>query len=221
MTQRLYYTSQSLTAEVNVIACTAVDDHFEAKLDETPFHPQGGGQPSDTGWLGDIDVLAVRLAGDHVVHITTMPVPLGRVEARVNAVNRRLHAHLHSAGHLIGAIGERFGWQPVKAHHWPGESRVEFVPGGDVRALDAAQLHAEFEALRADDLPVRMTLNEGGHRQIGFGAFAAYGCGGTHVSSTGELHGLRGLNIKEKKGRLIVQYDVLAGTAPEAKVIGR
>lgn len=216
MTHRLYYTSQSLTAEANVIACTAVDDHFEAELAETPFHPQGGGQPSDTGWLGDAQVLAVRLAGDHVIHITSTPVPLGRVEARVNAAARRLHAHLHSAGHLIGAIGERYGWRPVKAHHWPEESRVEFMPGENVSALDAEQLRADFDALREDDLPALMMLDACGHRQIGFGAFAAYGCGGTHVNSTGELHGLSALTVKEKKGRLIVQYDVVLHPMPDA-----
>ncbi|WP_462382776.1 alanyl-tRNA editing protein [Pseudomonas sp. Marseille-QA0892] len=216
MTQRLYHTSQSLTAEVDVIACTPSGDRFEVESAQTPFHPQGGGQPSDTGWLGRVEVLAVRVTDGRVLHITSEPVPLGRAEAKVNAATRHLHAHLHSAGHLIGLIGERFGWQPVKAHHWPGESRVEFVPGEEVRVLDADQLRAEFEALREDELPVRMTLDEDGRRQIGFGAFAAYGCGGTHVDSTGDLRGLGALTVRQKKGRLIVQYDVVLPPSSDA-----
>jgi len=208
MTQRLYYSSDILVMEVEVTACAPWEDLYAVELAATPFHPQGGGQPSDTGWLGDTEVVMVKQDGERIVHYTREPVTLGSVQARVDENRRRLHTHLHSAGHLIGHIGEAFGWQPVKAHHWPGEGRIEFMPGQEARPLDAEQLESYFDQYVQQDLPVSITLDGEGQRRVGFGDFTPYGCGGTHVRSSRELNGLKDLLLKEKKGKLSVHYDV-------------
>ena len=43
-------------------------------------------------------------------------------------------------------------------------------------------------------------------RQIGFGDLPAYGCGGTHVATLGELGAIAITGVKMKKGQLIVKY---------------
>ena len=49
MTQALYL-SDITQAEVEVLQCTPTEDgRFAIQLAQTPFHPQGGGQPSDLG----------------------------------------------------------------------------------------------------------------------------------------------------------------------------
>ncbi|MGO2434818.1 MAG: alanyl-tRNA editing protein, partial [Serratia proteamaculans] len=45
-------------------------------------------------------------------------------------------------------------------------------------------------------------------RQVGFGELPAYGCGGTHVLSLGELGAVNITALKMKKGQLIVQYEL-------------
>ena len=47
MTQALYL-SDITQAEVEVLQCDPTEDgRFAIQLAQTPFHPQGGGQPSD------------------------------------------------------------------------------------------------------------------------------------------------------------------------------
>jgi len=209
MTERLYFHSDSLIAEVEVQACTAREDGYAIELRATPFHPQGGGQPSDTGWIGTAEVSRVIQDGDRLLHLVNRPLQLGRVLARVDEERRLLHSRLHSAGHLLGHIGEVHGWQPVKAHHWPGEGRIEFVPGLEPRPLDGAVLQAQFEALVEADLPRHSDVDAAGQRQVRFGEdVARYACGGTHVRSTRALGPLSALGVKEKKGRLLVSYDM-------------
>jgi len=41
-----------------------------------------------------------------------------------------------------------------------------------------------------------------------FGDQPMHGCGGTHVSSAGQIGRIRILKIKEKKGQLSIQYDI-------------
>ena len=84
MTERLFFTHDSLSAELEVLSCTHCDDQFAVILQSTIFHPQGGGQPFDTGWLGDAQVLRVTQEADRVVHHVNQPVAVGPITARVD-----------------------------------------------------------------------------------------------------------------------------------------
>lgn len=205
MTQRLFFTHDQLTAELDVQTCTPHEDQFALTLLSTVFHPQGGGQPSDTGWIGESRVLKVVQDGEHVVHYVDRQVAPGTVLARVDEPERRLHTRLHSAGHLIGNAGETFGWKPVKAHHWPGEGKITFTRGQAAQAFDAQSIQDCIAPWIAADLPRHTTLADGS-RQIGFGHLPAYACGGTHVKALGEIGTVTILAVTEKKGLLSVRY---------------
>lgn len=56
MTQRLYYDHNAVECEATVLACRKGENGFEALLDATVIYPEGGGQPSDTGYLNDARV---------------------------------------------------------------------------------------------------------------------------------------------------------------------
>lgn len=208
MTERLYYYSDDLQGEAQVLACTPVEGGgYAVELSATLFHPQGGGQQADAGRLGAVQVLRVAQQGDKVLHFTAEPLAGGPVRLQVDGERRRLHARWHSAGHLIGWLGETRGWQPVKAHHWPGEGRITFAPGAEPQTLDQDFLEAELARLIAADFP-RKQVDVDGMRQVGFGELPVYGCGGTHVPSLSELGAVKITALKVKKGQLIVQYDV-------------
>lgn len=208
MTERLYYYSDDSHGEAQVLACTPIEEGgYAIELDATLFHPQGGGQPADGGQLGTVPVLRVAQQGDKVLHFTAEPLPTGPVKVQIEGELRRLHTRWHSAGHLIGWLGETRGWQPVKAHHWPGEGRITFAPGAEPQTLDQDFLQAELARLIAADLP-RKQVAVDGLRQVGFGALPTYGCGGTHVSSLAALGTVNITALKVKKGQLIVQYEL-------------
>ncbi|POA21433.1 hypothetical protein C1886_05690 [Pseudomonas sp. FW300-N1A1] len=207
MTLRLFFHSDDLKANVEVLECTPCENEFAVVLRATLFHPQGGGQPCDTGWIGDSQVLRVTQEADRIVHYVDQPVAPGMTRIQVDEPRRQLNTRLHSAGHLIGHCAESLGWIPVKAHHWPGEGRVTFMPGQAPQELNVETLQNTLAQWIANDLPRLTSLREGA-REIGFGELPAYGCGGTHVRRLQELGTVTIASLSQKKGALSVRYDV-------------
>ena len=208
MTERLYYTSDATEGQAQVLRCeTEADGGYAVVLDRTLFHPQGGGQPADRGWIAGIAVENVLTRDDQVVHLLAQPLPAGEVSMQVDAVARLLHTRLHSAGHLIGLAGEQLGWQPVKAHHWPGEGRITFVAVDNAELPDVSAFQTKINGWIDENLP-RNLLMEQGIRQVGYGTQRTYPCGGTHVASLSGLGKVDISHLKFKKGHLVVSYSL-------------
>ncbi|MDR0279458.1 MAG: alanyl-tRNA editing protein [Paucimonas sp.] len=213
MTQRAYFFSDELTLETRVVDCRPLEDgRYQVVLAETLFHPQGGGQLADQGFIGGVAVEAVGQTESEVLHTVAQAIPPGPVTIEVAAEARLLHARLHSAGHLIACVGERAGWRAVKGHHWPGECRVVFDWQPQAQDITGGALEQAVNQLIVADEP-RHLRDEQGMRTVGFGSLPMQGCGGTHVVSTGVIAGVRILKTKEKKGQLSVHYDVVEGKA--------
>lgn len=207
MTLRLFFHSDDLKATVEVLECSPQNNEFAVLLRATLFHPQGGGQLCDTGWIGESQVLRVVQDGSRIIHYVDRPVALGMVSIRVDEQRRQLNSRLHSAGHLIGYFAETRGWTPIKAHHWPGESRVQFKPAENPQELDTSIIQQGIDEWIASDLPRLIALRDGS-REVGFGGLAAYGCGGTHVRRLQELGVVTIASLSQKKGTLSVHYYV-------------
>ena len=207
MTLRLFFHSDELKADVEVLECSAHEDQFAVVLRATIFHPQGGGQPCDTGWIGESQVLKVVQEPERIVHYVSHPVKLGMIQVQVDPARRQFNSRMHSAGHLIGHFVESLGWTPIKAHHWPDEGRVTFKPGPAPQEVDPQTLQQAIEHWVASDLPRLISLREGS-REISFGDLPAYGCGGTHVKRLQELGIVNIASLSQKKGTLSVHYSV-------------
>lgn len=207
MTLRLFFHSDDLKGSVEVLDCGPRENEFAVVLGATLFHPQGGGQPCDTGWIDDSQVLRVVQDGQQIIHYVDRPVAPDMATIRVDEQRRLLNSRLHSAGHLIGHFAESRGWKPIKAHHWPGESRVQFQPGEHPEELDTSIIQQGIDAWIAEDLPRLVTLSQGS-REVGFGELTAYGCGGTHVRRLQDLGAVTIASLSQKKGTLSVHYHV-------------
>ncbi|HHH1472392.1 TPA: alanyl-tRNA editing protein, partial [Yersinia enterocolitica] len=105
MTTRLFFESDTLTMDVDVLSCAPDGEEFAVILLATIFHPQGGGQPSDTGYIGNNQVLRVVQQQEQLIHYLTKSIAPGTYYARVDNERRLLNTRMHSAGHLIGNIG--------------------------------------------------------------------------------------------------------------------
>jgi len=207
MTLRLFFHSDDLKANVEVLDCTPHENEFAVVLRATLFHPQGGGQPCDTGWIGDARVLRVVQETERIIHFVDRPVPLGMTQIRVDEERRQFNTRMHSAGHLIGHFIQAMGWMPIKGHHWPDEGRVQFKPGDSAQEVDAQIVQYGIGQWIEHDLPRLTSLREGA-REIGFGELPAYGCGGTHVRSLKDLGTVTIASLSQKKGTLSVHYTV-------------
>ncbi|QJS99824.1 metal-dependent hydrolase [Streptomyces asoensis] len=204
-----------------VIAVGERDGARWAAVEHCVFHPQGGGQPADRGWLEDTEIVPVRDRESGLI-VATAPEggslpPLGegqRVRARIDLRTRTAHAALHTAGHLVEAVGRMQGWEMVGSNHFPGQARIEFqAPQSDTRLTDpegreeaTAALRAAVAAAVADDLPVFARCLADGRRVVHLDALHAAPCGGTHVRSLGDLAEVVLPTLKVRKGRIRVSY---------------
>ena len=147
--------------------------------DSTIFHVQGGGQPSDTGFIkSDVaanadsvfEVKSVRhpAQGSQILHLGRF-VPVGAtgfdagepVRQHVDAEKRHLYSRLHTAGHILGlAINAlcREGVLPPlaesKASHYPESAAVGF--GGTIEGKHKDAIQAKTDEFVRSARPVKI-----------------------------------------------------------------
>ncbi|KAM0837786.1 hypothetical protein ACQ4PT_061412 [Festuca glaucescens] len=112
-------------------------------LDATVFHPQGGGQPADTGVISAggarFIVEDVRLKDGAVFHYGRFEDAAGdgwrtelsegqSVTLEIDEERRSLNSRLHSAGHLLDSCMTNLGLhlEPGKGYHFPDGPSVEY-----------------------------------------------------------------------------------------------
>ena len=162
MTNALYLSSDETIAQAQVIACEQTEDGLWAvKLDRTIFHPQGGGQPSDLGTIGGVEIKKVIQTPDSILHFAIAPIH-GEVELVVDPAIRTLHSRLHSAGHIIGLVGDELGWHATRGNHFPGESRVIFEPEKpeNIQLIDKEAFEKMANEAAYVDIGLGMQLDE-------------------------------------------------------------
>lgn len=209
MTEALYLASDDLECTARVLSCRKTQEGLWAVVcDRTVFHPQGGGQPSDIGRMNNDGVRKVIHTPDAIIHLCEAPLE-GEVSMAVDGKTRRLHSRLHSAGHIIGFVGDEYGWHATKGNHFPGESRVVFEPQNPeaIQLTEAEVLQSEVNALISKKLERRITEIDG-LRYVTWGDLRAYPCGGTHVANTEEIGKVCISKIKMKKGQITVSYSL-------------
>ncbi|MFL4476262.1 hypothetical protein ACIPVK_19885 [Paeniglutamicibacter sp. MACA_103] len=208
-------------AEATVIA-TGHDDGGEPWIAVSPniFHPRGGGQMEDTGTVDGREVAVGRLDDGLVVLTGAGDPAVGSVvRTAVDPDTRLLHAALHTAGHLVGFLGEERGWRHSGHSHFPGQARLDFHPESVSEDLVAPQareqviteIQGRLEALVATKATVASSLDEAGIRTVVIGGVNAEPCGGTHVRDLGALRGTRVMEAKIKRGALKVRYEATHG----------
>jgi len=214
MTRKVYLEQcERLELQATVVSILEEQGTESVVLDQTVFHPQGGGQKGDRGSIGDVQVTDTRHGeGGEVLHIVPSAATLREgqvVQLMVDPAWRRLNSRLHSGGHLIAALVEQSlpGLRATSGHHWPGEARVAFEGSvqHDVESL-VDDLNEAIRAALMRDEPIRVLGDPQVSRQIQVGGFAPVGCGGTHVASLAALESLRITRVSKKGGALRVSY---------------
>ena len=214
--ERRYYTDRSteITSTVREVSCDG--DKAYVRLEQTIFHPQGGGQKADVGSIDEVAVLGVvKGDGEAVLHQVDPAAaatfrPGQTVRLQVDAVTRTRHSALHTAGHLIAGIVEQLdsSLKAVQGHHWPGESRVEFAgTPADPAALERQLPNALASAITADP-SVTLAVDADSGRRVTIAGYPPVPCGGTHVVTLAELGRLTVRGVKSKGGKVRIGYEV-------------
>lgn len=244
MTEKLYETDSYLQRfTATVLACTEGPDGCGVVLDRTAFFPEGGGQPWDTGRLGDARVLAVRTDGETITHTTDTPLPVGAVVEGVLDWPARLDAmQQHTGEHILsGTLHRLYGADNVGFHIGSPFVRMDTSIPLTAEQLAAAEAQANA-AVRADTpvycyVPDAATLAateyrskkelEGPVRLVEAGGDRC-ACCGTHLARTGEVGLIKIISAQHYKSgmRLAVAcgqraFDAVAGGWADAESAGR
>ena len=224
MTERLYYTDAFTTA-FDATVTSAGDENGRpwVTLDRTAFYPTSGGQPFDTGRLGDAAVLEVIDREDgQVAHVLDRPLAAGAaVHGEIDWARRFDHMQQHTGQHVLSAaFDRRFQARTVSFHLGADACTIDLD-----RVVAAEKVQgAEAEANRIvwDDRPVavrfataedaaRLPLRkepqrEGLLRLVEIADVDLSACGGTHVARTGAV-GIIAVSAWEKsRGGLRVEF---------------
>lgn len=217
MTEKLYYEDSKLFFFLaRVTACEAGKNGFLLELDRTAFFPEGGGQPADTGYIGEARISDVHEREGRILHTADRYVAPGtELIGGVDAEQRLRRMQNHSGEHILSGVTHRlFGYDNVGFHMGAEGMTIDF--SGE---LDEAQLRQietlANEAVRAD-LPIRTwypspeeleTLDyrskkelEGAVRLVEIKGIDLCACCAPHVGRTGEVGLVKILSAERHRG---------------------
>eukprot|EP01135_Chromosphaera_perkinsii_P008291 Nk52_evm2s1240 gene=Nk52_evmTU2s1240 len=196
-----------------------ISGEFVVILDQTIMYPQGGGQPFDLGEIKSstcsFKVKEVRNMKNGVVaHIGLFEgdnifCAGDNVTVCVDSTRRVLNARLHSAGHLMDAALKNIGKDdliPTKGYHFEDAPYVEYQGSIPVEERDEvkAKLNEECQRLIEENEAVTKRM-EGETRYVTIAGLEGM-CGGTHVSSTGEIKKMTVTRLKKNKKLMKMSY---------------
>lgn len=195
-------------------------------LDQTIFHPKGGGQLSDEGTIDGIKVLYVhkelfdkdRVDQFEIKHCfdteTKLPFKEGDlVELVIDEEKRKLYARMHTAGHLLAdATTAVFpGLKAYQGNHDPENGFVRFRMDGQVYEKQEImqKVTQKLKEFLETDLPVDVVKEASGMRAIQIGK-SIMPCGGVHVTHLNEIGRIELLDasINRKEQTITIKYKV-------------
>ena len=182
---------------------------------QTAFYPTGGGQPNDLGYFvykgKNVQVTNVEKKGESIVHTLETPIEKGsRIIGHIDVERRRRLMVHHSSTHLIlGVMRSYLGEQVWQAGAQKGveSSRIDIsynrkLTEEDVREIERRCLLAIMEnrKIKASFMDWNKATEKYGFRLFEGGVPLSSklrvveiegvdieGCGGTHLSNTGEI----------------------------------
>jgi alanyl-tRNA synthetase len=217
MTERIYYRDPYCRRfEAVVTRAFEHEGRRAVTLDRTAFYPTSGGQPFDTGRLGDVAVVETVDVDDAIAHIIAAPLQEGGgVIGEIDWVRRFDHMQQHTGQHVLSAAFDRLFDNRTMSFHMGGEVSTidlqrEAGPADVERAVDAANsvvwedrpVSIRFASPEeAAALPLRKEpVRAGPLRLIEVESFDLSACGGTHVTRTGAIGVIAVLGAERLRG---------------------
>ena len=200
-----------------VVIANGTDENGDwIALNPNIFHPRGGGQLEDLGTVNAQEVSVKRLSEGLVALYGAAALSVGEtVSCAIDEEARLRNAALHTAGHLLGFIGEERGWVHKGHSHFPGQSRMDFDPDSldipvsteEDRAAAKTMMQQRLTQLISTDGTVSSSIDESGNRTVTIEGVNSEPCGGTHVRHLGQIADAAIGEAKVKRGVYKIRYD--------------
>lgn len=216
MQRSLTFYDNNCTTSPSTITSIAPDGTWMT-LSETPFYPQGGGQPGDrgviispTGTFTVTDTKQDRETGN-ICHFGAMEggVELGQsVTAQVDTEFRSINNRLHSAGHIIDLALAHMGrthWENCRSYHFSEGPYVSYMTPSEEPLPSIEEMEVAIHEIISLAMPGTIRVTDD-YRSVQFGDAIPVGCGGTHVANTRDIGPIAVSSIKQKKGVTTIKY---------------
>lgn len=220
MTRLLYLENPDLhNCEATVITCFEENGRYNIVLDQSPFYPEGGGQPCDFGRIDHYEIVDVQKTAEGKVNHVTMSacqLKAGDIVTCQVDTNRRLDlSQQHSGQHLLSAAAYHlFDAKTVGFHLSELYTTVDLDKKLSVNEIEVIEktcfeyisqnlsIEATYpEASDLSDLPLRKQPKVTEDiRVVAIGVYDYSPCGGTHLKTTAQLMGIKVIKAETYKG---------------------
>lgn len=216
MTKKLYDDSHLVEFEATVLDSLEEDGFWWIELDKTAFFPEGGGQPSDKGTLGDAEVFDVQIKDDKIYHKISKALNVGEKVNGVIDFNRRLDfMQQHSGEHIVSGVARcLFGCENVGFHLSEDivtldldkllndQELLEIEKGANQKVYDNVNFdiyYPDDETLKNLDYRCKKEL-EGEIRIVDIETVDRCACCAPHVKKSGEIGIIKLLSHEKLRG---------------------
>lgn len=223
MTEKLYYQNQyQMEFHATPVSKHQTPRGWEIILDRSQFYPEGGGQPSDRGWIAGVPVVDLWKEGDDLVHLLDRDPGEGRLMAKIDWAHRFDYMQQHSAQHLLSAVLFReFGIATLSVHLGEDDLSIEIENSSlENKVLDRVDEIAQemicrnlpLETTWVDEQEIsrldlrRKSKVSGAIRIVGIGDYDRVPCGGVHCSRSGEIKLIRRIREEKIRGHLRIYW---------------
>ena len=223
MTEKLYDKDSHLKEFTGtVLSCKKTGEKYAVTLNRTAFFPEGGGQQSDRGYIGDAYISDVQIKNGEILHFADKPLSVGQAyDCKLDFDFRFRNMQNHSGEHIISGIIHRlYGFNNV-GFHLGAEMTMDFDGELTRRQLDEIEdlankavyenlpvkaYYPTDEELKSLDYRSKLDLKED-VRIVEIKGVDVCACCAPHVKATGEIGIIKILDFEKYKGgvRLIVK----------------
>ncbi|WP_313636908.1 DHHA1 domain-containing protein [Paenibacillus sp.] len=223
MTNKLYYNSTYLTDwQTRITETIEREEGLYVILEETAFYPHGGGQPCDLGSIQGIPVLDVINEAELVLHKLERFPDEEVLTCQIDWNRRFDHMQQHSGQHLLSAIClDLFQFMTQSFHLGEDYCTIDIeTPELTPKQLDSIEWEVNGQIYRNHSILSYFVTGEEASqlklvkqpkvteniRIVEIKDVEYNACGGTHVSSTGEIGMIKLLKAEKQKGNTRIYF---------------
>ncbi|NQT61262.1 MAG: alanyl-tRNA editing protein [Bacteroidetes bacterium] len=220
MTEQTYYNDQSKKTESSIILrVDSLKKNYGIVLDHTIFYPEGGGQPGDTGFIGNARIIDTRKKDGEIYHITEILPnfqPGDVVDCTLDWERRYDYMQQHSGQHILsGVMHTLFKIATISVHQGEEyltiETNREEIGEDEILAVEnetnrIITQNIPINSITVDEVEARkMNLRRapkvsGAVRLVQVGKYDIVACGGMHVSSSSEVRLISLIGVEKIRG---------------------
>lgn len=212
-------------------------------LDKTAFYPESGGQESDMGIIGNIEIVKVTKQGKIILHEFTEEPDFkehDEVECKINLIRRMQLTKHHTATHIVNAAAKKVLGNHINqagASKGIEKARLDITHYENISDEDIDKIEQEANEIITKNIKLTknffsrteaeknygMRIYQGGAvpgkeiRIVEIPGIDIEACGGTHTDSTGEIEKIKILrSTKIQDG--VVRIEFVAGEAADKAI---